>query len=139
MKNILNILLGIMLVATVGLAIYAGVSGGADAAIGLNLMWAYALLAAGLVAAVICAFAGMATSTEGLKGTIISLVLGIAVIGASYYIASGHSIQIVDLSTGGFFPADDTVITEASVLVTYVVFGASVLVAIVTEIWGALK
>ncbi len=139
MKNIINILLGILLVVTVALAVYAGATGGSDAAIGLNLMWAYGLLGAGLVAAMICAFAGMATSSEGLKGTIISLVLVIAVIGASYYIASGHSIEIVDLSTGGFFPAGDTVITEASVLVTYVVFGASVLVAIVTEIWGALK
>ncbi|MFI3283094.1 MAG: hypothetical protein SNG10_06210 [Rikenellaceae bacterium] len=139
MKNILNFLLGIMLVATVGLAIYAGATGGADAAIGTNLMWAYILLGLALVAAVICGFAGMFTSTEGLKGTIISLILGVGIIAASYYIASGHSIQIVDLGTGGFFPAGDTVITEASIYVTYVVFGASVLVAVVTEIWGALK
>ncbi|MFI3302426.1 MAG: hypothetical protein SNH35_06795 [Rikenellaceae bacterium] len=139
MKNILNILLGIMMVATVGLAAYATVTGGADVAIGLNLTWAYALLGIAIVAALICAFVGMFTSAEGLKGTIISLVLVVAIIGASYYIASGHSIQIVNLGTGGFFPAWDTVITEASIYVTYVVFGASVVVALITEIWGALK
>ncbi len=139
MKNILNILLGIMLFATVGLAVYAGATGGTDAAIGLNLSWAYVLLGIALVAALICAFVGMFTSAEGLKGTILSLVLVVAVIGASYYIAAGHTIQIIDLSNGNFFPAWDTVITEASIYVTYVIFGASVLVALVTEIWGALK
>ncbi len=139
MKNILNILLGIMLVATVGLAAYAGVTGGADAAIGLNLSWAYILLGIALVAALICAFVGMFTSSDGLKGTILSLVLVVAVIGASYYVAAGHTIQIVDLSNGNFFPAWDTVITEASIYVTYIIFGASVVVALITEIWGALK
>ncbi len=139
MKNILNILLGIMLVATVGLAVYAGVQGGADEVIGMNLLWAYALLAIALVAAVICAFVGMFTSPEGLKGTSISLVLVVAIIGASYYFASGHIVKILNIGNGEFFPAMDTVITETSIYVTYIVFGASAVVALVSEVWGAFK
>ncbi len=139
MKKILNILLALMMAATVGLSIYAVVTDGAESAISLTLVWGYTLVGLALASALVCAFAGMITSADGLKGAIISLVLGVAVIGVSYYIAAGHTIQIVNLGDGGFFPAEDTIITEASVLVTYVVCAVAVVVAIVSEVWGALK
>ena len=39
MKKILNILLGIVMVVTVALLLYAIISGGSEPAISLNLLW----------------------------------------------------------------------------------------------------
>ena len=48
-------------------------------------------------------------------------------------------MNIVDLQNNGFFGHGETVITETSILVTYVAFVAAFLTAVVTEIWGAFK
>ena len=48
-------------------------------------------------------------------------------------------MNIIDLQNNGFFGHGETVITETSILVTYVAFVAAFLTAIVTEIRGALK
>ena len=108
MKKILNILLGVILLITVILTVYAMVAGGSNEAINLNLIWSYILIAVGIVA-------------------------------AAYLIARGHTIEIPDVANGGFFPHPETVITEASILVTYVALGAAVLTAIFTEIYKAFK
>ncbi len=139
MKKILNILLILMMVVTVAILAYVAVSGGADESIGLTLIWTYVLLGFGIAAAIACAVAGMVTSSGGIKGTLISLILGIGVIAASYFFAAGHTVYITDIGNGGFFPAADTVITEASMLVIYTVCGAAVAAAFFSEIWGALK
>lgn len=128
-----------MLFVTVALTIYAASTGGADAAIGLNIMWAYALIAAAVASAIFCAVIGMVQSPAGLKSTVISIVLVAAVIGISYLVASGHTIQVPNIETGGFFESEETVITETSVMVTYITFGAAIIMAIVSEIWGAFK
>ena len=57
----------------------------------------------------------------------------------SYFIAAGHTVNIVDLQNNDFFPRSETVITETSVLVAYVAVVAAFLTAVVTEIWGAFK
>ena len=126
MKKILNILLGVILLITVILTVYAMVAGGSNEAINLNLIWSYILIAVGIATALFTAVWGMFNSY-------------IVIVAAAYLIARGHTIEIPDVANGGFFPHPETVITEASILVTYVALGAAVLTAIFTEIYKAFK
>lgn len=139
MKKALNILLGVLMVVTVGLTAYAIAAGGSDAAISLNLIWGYCLMIGAVVAAVGGAIYSTLKSPAGAKMSILSVVLILAIVGVAYFISAGHTVQIVDLQNNGYFPHVDTVITETSILVTYVAFAASILTALVTEIWAAFK
>lgn len=145
MKKALNILLGVLMAITVVLLIYAVASPHPinatefDPSISLNLMWCYALLVFSICAALFCAVFGMIKNPAGVKGTILSMALIIVIIGVAYFISAGHNIEIPDLSNGGFFGPGETVLTEASILVTYVSMAAAFLTAVATEIWGAFK
>ena len=145
MKKVLNILLGVLMLITFALLAYAITANHPanateyDAAISMNLWWGYLLFAAAIASALLCAVVGMVKNPSGIKGTIFSLILVIVVVGASYFIASGHDVKIVDLQNNGFFGQGETVITETSVLVTYVAMAAAFVTAIVTEVWSALK
>jgi hypothetical protein len=98
-----------------------------------------ALIAVGIATALFTAVWGMVNSSKGIKGTLLSTLLIIVIVAAAYLIARGHTIEIPDVANGGFFPHPETVITEASILVTYVALGAAVLTAIFTEIYKAFK
>ena len=135
MKKILNILLGILMAITVVLMVYAIATGGSDASISVNLMWGYFLF----VFAVAAAIFGMIQNPAGIKGTILSLALIIVIVGVSYFYSAGHTVNIVDLQNNGFFGHGETVITETSILVTYVACVAAFVTAVATEIWGAFK
>lgn len=125
-----------MLVITVGLVGGAAATG-STAIVGYNLVWAYVLVAAAIVSAIVCALIGMATAPAGIKATLISVGLVAVVIFASYFVAAGHDIKIADIGTPGtFFGAEETVISEASILVTYTVFGAVVLMSLISELMG---
>ncbi len=139
MKKILNILLGVLMAITAVLMVYAIATGGSDAAISVNLTWGYFLVVFAIAAAIFCAVFGMIQNPAGIKGTILSLALIIVIIGVAYFISAGHSIQIPDLANGGVFGAGETVLTETSILVTYVAMVAAFLTAVVTEIYGAFK
>ena len=139
MKKVMNILLGILMVITIVLLVYAIATGGSEAAISVNLIWCYVLIVAAIAAALFCAIFGMIKNPAGVKGAIISLALVIIVVGVSYFYAAGHTINIVDLQNNGVFGHSETVITEASIIVTYVAFVAAFVTAVVTEIWGAFK
>ena len=139
MKKILNILLGVLMAITVVLLVYAIATGGSDAAIGVNLMWGYFLVVFAVAAALFCAIFGMIQNPAGIKGTIMSVALIIVVIGVAYFISAGHSVQIPDLAKNSVFDPGATVLTETSILVTYVAMVAAFLTAVVTEIWGAFK
>lgn len=139
MKKIFNVLLIILVTITVLLTGYAVMTGGTDAAISLNLMWGYFLFVFAVAAAVFCALFGMIQSPAGTKSAIAAFVLILVVIGASYFIAAGHTTNIANLADGGFFSRGETVITETCILVTYVAFVAAFVTALVTEVWGALK
>lgn len=139
MKKILNILLGVVLLLTVVLTIYAIAAGGSNAAIGMNLIWGYILFGAAILAALFCAVWGMVKNPAGIKGSLLSLGLIVVVIVVSYMIAKGHTIEVPDLATGGFFPHDDTVLTETSILVAYVAMVGAILTAVFTEIYKAFK
>ena len=133
MKKILNILLGILMAITVVLMVYAIATGGSDASISVNLMWGYFLFVFAVAAAIFCAVFGMIQNPAGIKGTILSLALIIVISSA------GHTVNIVDLQNNGFFGHGETVITETSILVTYVACVAAFVTAVATEIWGAFK
>lgn len=139
MKKILNILLGVLMAITAVLLIYAIATGGSDAAISINLMWGYFLFVFAIAAALFCAIFGMIQNPAGVKGAIISLALVIIVVGVSYFYSASHTINIVDLQNNDYFGHPETVITETSIIVTYVAFVAAFLTAIATEIWSAFK
>lgn len=139
MKKVMNILLGVLMVITIVLLVYAIATGGSEAAISVNLMWGYFLFVFAIAAALFCAIFGMIQNPKGVKGAILSLALVIVVVGVSYFYSASHTINIVDLQNNGFFGHPETVITETSIIVTYVAFAAAFITAVVTEIWGAFK
>lgn len=141
MKKILNILLGIFMAISTILAVYAMffASDKTPASINLNILWAYFLLMAALGSSVFCIAWGMIKSPAGIRGSVISLALVVITIGAAYFFASGHTFEILDLQTGGFFDRAATVITDTSLLVAYVSFVAAFVIAIGTEIYAAFK
>ena len=141
MKKFVNILLIVLLVITVALtfcAVFASPEG-RDAVISLNLVWGYTLFGAAILAAVACAIWGMVQSPKGLKKSLLSMLLIVAVIVVSYVIAAGHDVKIVNLDTGGFFEHWEAVIAEAGILVAYVAGAGAILAAIYSEIANALK
>ncbi len=68
MKKILNIILGILLAVMAVLGIYAIATGGSEAAISLNLIWCYFLLALAVFTAIFCAVFGMIQNPSGNQG-----------------------------------------------------------------------
>lgn len=141
MKKFVNILLIVLLVITVALAFCAVFASpeGRDAVISLNLVWGYTLFGAAILAAVACAIWGMVQSPKGLKKSLLSMLLIVAVIVVSYVIAAGHDVKIVNLDTGGFFEHWEAVVAEAGILVAYVAGAGAILAAIYSEIANALK
>ncbi|MFR9620668.1 MAG: hypothetical protein SNH63_05545 [Rikenellaceae bacterium] len=137
--NVLNIILILMLVITVALLGMAFAQGGSDSSIGLNLIWAYVLVGGAVLSALICAIYGMVQAPAGIKMAIVSTVAVIAIIGAAWGYASSHIVEIVNIGDGGVFPAADTMITEASVIVVYVAIAGAILAAIYSEVMNAIK
>ena len=145
MKKWFNILLGVLLVITVGLMAYAVIAPHSedysqyDLSISLNLYWGYFLLVFGVFMAVFCALFGMAQNPSGIKYVAGAAVLIVVIIGAAYFFSAGHDVNIPNLADGGFFSHADTVIAETCILVTYVAFVAAFVTALCTEVWRALK
>lgn len=143
MKKLCNGLLIALLVATVLLAAYAVIASSntesLNAAISLNLIWSYILFGVAVLAAVGCAAWGMLKSPAGLKGALLSILLIVAIVVISYFVANGHDYQIINLENGGYFDRFETVIADAGILVTYVAFAGSLLAALYAEISNALK
>ncbi len=146
MKNFLKILLGVMLAITAAVLGYALFMAGTqsteeavNAAVELNLYWAYVLCAVVAFSTLFSAVYGMLKSSGGLLKTLLSAGLVIAVCVVSYVIASGHTVEIVNIENGGFFDAGDTIITETSVLIAYVAMAGAFVAAIASEVMGAFK
>ncbi len=147
MKNFLKILLGLLLavtVAVVGYALYIAITLGGEpetmaAAVSLNLYWAYALLGLVILSAIFGAVYAMLKSSGNSLKTIISLVVIIAVVAGSYFIAAGHTVQIPNIENGGVFEAVPTLISETSIYIAYVAMAVTILSAIVTELINAFK
>ena len=140
MKKILNILLGVLLVVTLVLLVYACVTGGSDASISANLIWGYVLLAGAVLAVLYSAIKGMVVNPAGIKKALLSIAIVVVVVGASVGIALSHKGLAIPNSAGGVFDnPTELVITESSIIVTYVALSVAIIVALVSEIRNALK
>lgn len=110
-----------------------------DPAISANLVWAYILGGLGILSAVACAVKGTLSNPKGLKGTLISIVLVVAVVVIAYVVAASHDVQIYNVGAHTNFGRTETVISDASLIVVYVVAGCAIVSAIVSEVLHALK
>ena len=140
MKKILNIILGILLAVMAVLGIYAIATGGSEAAISLNLIWGYVLLVGAALSVVYCGVKGMVKNPAGIKKTIASVAIIVVVVGAAVAYALSNAGLAIPNSAGGVFDDPfELVVTESSIIVTYVAFVATVIAAVFSEIRNALK
>ena len=140
MKKILNILLGILVLVTVALLAFAIATGGSEAAISANLVWGYILLVGAALTVVYCAVKGMVKNPAGIWKTLASFGIIVLVVGVSLGIALSHDGLTIPRSAGGVFDNPfELVVTETSILVTYIAFAATVLAALCSEVINALK
>ena len=140
MKKMLNMVLVALFVVTLALVGWAVVSGGSDASISWNLIWGYVLLVAAIVSVLYAAIKGTITNPAGLKNTLIATVLVVVVVGAALGIALSHDGLVIPNSAGGVFDDPfELVISEAGILVTYVVAAATLLVTVFAEVRNVLK
>lgn len=140
MKKILNILLVVLIAVTVALLVYAIATGGSETAISLNLIWGYILLVGAALSVVYCAVKGMVKNPTGIKKALASVAIIIVVVGAAVAYALSNSNLAIPNSAGGVFDDPfELVITESSIIVTYVAFVATVIAAVYSEIRNALK
>ena len=108
-------------------------------AVGAYLYWGYFLMGAAIVAALVGAGMDLLKKPEGIKGALISVVAVVAIIVIAYVIANGHDFQIVDLGNQGYFERNATVISDACLIVFYVVIAGAVVSAIYSAVTDALK
>lgn len=140
MKKILNILLVVLIAVTVALLVYAIATGGSETAVSLNLIWGYILLVGAALSVVYCAVKGMVKNPAGIKKTLASVAIIIVVVGAAVAYALSNSNLAIPNSAGGVFDDPfELVITESSIIVTYVAFVATVIAAVYSEIRNAFK
>ncbi len=142
MEKILKTLLVAMLLITVVLLAVVASSGGSNAAISYTLIWSYFLVAFAAGSALFCSLFSMIKAPAGIKTSIIAVIAVAAIIGISYGVASGNPKQIWNLAEGVNFSEGDTLITDVSILVTYVALGGAVLVSLFSEfmgVYGSLK
>ena len=140
MKKILNILLVALIAVTVALLVYAIATGGSETAISLNLIWGYVLLVGAALSVVYCAVKGMVKNPAGIKKTIASVAIIVFVVGAAVAYALSNAGLAIPNSAGGVFDDPfELVVTESSIIVTYVAFVATVIAAVFSEIRDALE
>ncbi len=140
MKKILNILLVALIAVTVALLVYAIATGGSETAISLNLIWGYVLLVGAALSVVYCAVKGMVKNPAGIKKTIASVAIIVVVVGAAVAYALSNAGLAIPNSAGGVFDDPfELVVTESSIIVTYVAFVATVIAAVFSEIRNAFK
>lgn len=140
MKKILNILLVALIAVTVALLVYAIATGGSETAVSLNLIWGYVLLVGAALSVVYCAVKGMVKNPAGIKKTLASVAVIIVVVGAAVAYALSNAGLAIPNSAGGVFDDPfELVVTESSIIVTYVAFVVTVIAAVFSEIRNAFK
>ena len=141
MEKIIKTLLVVLLAISVGLVFTTPEDPTVEnaTAVGVYLYWGYALMAAAVVAALFGAAMDMFKAPSGVKRTIFSFVAIVGLIVGAYVIANGHDYQIVDLGNQGFFERNETVISDASLIVFYVAMAGAIISAIYSAVSDALK
>ena len=76
---------------------------------------------------------------KGMKVAGLSIAAIVVIVVVSAIIASGHDIQIPDVQNNSYFDRGPTVLTDASILITYVALGAAILAAIYSAVSDSLK
>ena len=129
-----------LFVVTLALVGWAVISGGSEVAISWNLLWGYALLVVAVISVICAAIKGTITHPAGLKNTLIATAIVVVVVGIALGVALSHDGLVIPNSAGGVFDNPfDLVISEAGIIVTYIVSAATILVTIVGEVRNALK
>ena len=123
-------------------------------AIHWNLMWFYFLMAFAVCFIIIGAVWAMMLNAGGLKKTLVSLVVVVAVVAVSYFIASGngwaegatlkdaagYDLGIgADPTTRDVFGTFEYMVADTSIMVTYIAFAGAALAAIISAIRGIFK
>ena len=145
MGKVLKYLLVALMAVSVGLVAWAmtstpeGATVETATAVGANLYWGYALIGLAIAVALLGAAWDLLQKPSGLVGAIVSFAAVVAIIVVAYVVANGHDYQIVDLGNQGFFERGETVISDASIIVFYVVMAGAVLSAIYSAVTDALK
>ena len=62
-----------------------------------------------------------------------------AIVVIASVVASGHDYQIVDLQNSAYFGRSETVLTDTSILITYVAMAGAVIAAIYSAVADSLK
>lgn len=141
MKKAINILLGVLMAVTVVLVIMM-VAGGRDAAgnpdVNGIIVWTYVLCAMGLVAALGSAVYGMLLNPKGIKGSLLSLVVIAAIVGASFALAD--TTTPLNMPDGTVM--DDQMVlgvTDVSIWITYFAMAAALIATVFAEVKSAIK
>ncbi len=144
MKKILNILLGCSFALTLALSIWCMAVSGNEAsleqAVSVILIWGYALFGLAIAATLYCAVRGMVKNPAGMKAALVSIAIIIVIVGAALGIAFSHDGLTIPNSGGGVFDnKGELIITESSIIVTYVAFVVAFFAAIYAEVRNAFK
>ena len=116
------------------------ITGGAEWAVSANLIWGYVLLALAIIGVLFTAFVGTITHPSGLSKTIVSTIVVVAVIIASVALAYFSGITSIPNSDGGVFDDQGVlVLAGSSLIVTYIVAAATILVTIGVTLYNAIK
>ena len=123
-------------------------------AIHWNLVWFYFLMVFAIAFIVMSALFNLFLNAGGLKKTILSLVVVVAVVGIAYVIANsngwaeGHTLKDAagydlgigtDPATRTVFGTFEYMVADTSILVTYITFAGAALAAILSAVRGIFK
>ena len=127
---------------------------GLAVAINWNLMWFYFLMVFAVCFIVIGALWNMMLNLSGLKKTLVSCVVVVAVVAIAYFVAAGngwaegatlkdaagYDLGIgTDPATRTVFGTFEYMIADTSILVTYITFAGAALAAVLSAIRGIYK
>ena len=101
------------------------------------MVWVYAIVAIGLIAALISPVKNLFSSGKAALSTLVGLVVAAVVVFGCYAISSDVPVPN---SAGGFFEdAFDLKFTDTMLYLTYLVGGASIVAILAGEIRNAIK
>ena len=140
MKTVLKVLLWVLIGITAGLVGWAVYQGGADEAIGYNLLWAYGLLVLAVVGVIVAALIDTFTHPAGLIKTLLGVVIVVAVVGTSVGLVLSNAPVPVPNSAGGVFDNPfELRISEIGIYVTYIVAAIAILVVVFDVLSGLVR
>lgn len=123
-------------------------------AIHWNLMWFYFLMVFAIAFIVMSALFNLFLNAGGLKKTLLSLVVVVAVVAVAYFVAKGngwaegHTLKDAagydlgigtDPATRTVFGPFEYMMADTSILVTYITFAGAALAAILSAVRGIFK